>query len=44
MNRLGLALVVLQCLAGLGAAQEAADFRPVKIKVDDRNRIIGEAD
>ncbi|MBP7571910.1 MAG: esterase, partial [Acidobacteria bacterium] len=35
MNRLGLALVVLQCLAGLGAAQEAADFRPASTNVWD---------
>ncbi len=35
--------IIVMCYAAI-PDEEAADFRPVKIKVDDRNRIIGEAD
>ena len=35
--------IIVMCYAAV-PDEEAADFRPVKIKVDDRNRIIGEAD
>src|SRR5678815_795693 len=35
MKRLGLALVLLPCLAALGAAQEPTDFRPASTNVWD---------
>ena len=35
MTRLGLALVLLPCLAALGAAQEPSDFRPASSNVWD---------
>ena len=35
MTRLGLALVLLPCLAALGAAQEPSDFRPASSNVLD---------